>query len=64
MPIVHYSYEKSKIVEDSVEVPQEVIDKGDKYVRNWIFETVWSEDYSYGPDSENEEVTFTVEQAA
>ena len=64
MPIVHYEYEKSKIVEDSVEVPQEVIDRGEKYVRNWILETVWSGEYSYGTEAENEEVKFKVDEDA
>ena len=64
MPLVHYEYEKSKIVEDSVEVPADVIARGDKAIRNYLMETVWNEDYDRGCESENEEVSFRVDEAA
>jgi len=64
MPLVHYEYEKSKIVEDSVEVPADVIARGDKAIRNYLMETVWNEDYDRACESENEEVTFKVDEAA
>ena len=64
MPLVHYEYEKSKIVEDSVEVPAEVIARGEKAIRSYLLETVWNEDYDRGCESDNEEVTFKVDEAA
>ena len=64
MPIVYYEYEKSMIVEDSVDVPQRVIDKGEAAIRSYVTETVEMEEYAAGCESEDVRVSFKIAEAA
>ena len=59
--IVSYEYKKTILVEDEVEIPADVIEKGDKAIRAWINETVCDEDYDYTAIQQHEEIKYRVQ---
>lgn len=62
MPKVHYEYNMSRIIEDSVEVPQEVLDKGRSHVVSFIQNVIDFEDYDYTTESDHTEINYVVEK--
>lgn len=59
---VYYEYIYSKVVEDSVLVPQSVIDKGNMAVRSFVDETVEFEEYEPINESEDVEIKIVISE--
>lgn len=61
MPKVYYEYVYTKIVEDELDIPLSVINRGSKFVQSYIEQAVYQDDYDSTSESEDIKVNFKIE---